>query len=205
MNKKKLIHPVPRFETEAELAAARKALWEFIDHPSSIAIGRKQDIDDNDVVYSPGRGSKSSQVIVDQGLMAVKYLRWRSRTALLWCLSKGPMHAFLNPAAELQHYLRCCKNTSYTVLTELRATGHAFRLKAHGNPGTKLLWKFSERPCGLPAAELRNAVFPTDKPQFAIHGKLALATDTPGYRPGRFRLGIEVARLDGIPPADPGW
>lgn len=200
--------PAPRFEDETELQTARQALREFVDHPASISLGRKEGMGDNALVFIPRGMPDGPMVIIDECLLEVQYLGWEARHVLSLCLAQGPMFSFSGPLAKRNDYHNWCDNTLRKILTELRIAGHAIKVQVYdGSMDTKpvVIWKFSERPCGLPAAELQNAVFKTTMPQFAIHGIKALPKGTPRNRSGGFRLGYEVARLDGIPPKYPGW
>jgi hypothetical protein len=137
------------------------------------------------------------------------YLSAAARKCLRWALQQGPTFNFCSPEqnwAEVFNYsvARCSK-----VLEELQAVGHAFDVRAPDRGryrGREILWKFSERPCGLPADELRNKSYTTCEMQFAIHGERAQPGCSIYRSSGPLYLGQEVAKLNGIlPPCAVDW
>ena len=122
--KKLIIQPAPRFEDETELQTARQALREFVDHPASIALGRKDGMDDNDLAFIPEGMPDGPMVIMDQWLIDAPYLTPRTRLALMSCLSQGAMFAFFNPLAEWKNSLGWGENTARKMLAEMRAVSY---------------------------------------------------------------------------------
>jgi len=195
---------IPRLESESGMQIARQELQRCVDHPSSTLMGDKPGIDtDNEPIIAHATPLAGRAIMLDRWLAGINYLSGRASLCLRWCLVQGPKFGFFYPVACWDEPFDWNVRKGIKVLEELRAAGHAIKVHVHNeraNNKPVVLWKFSERPCGLPAAELKNAVFKTTMPQFAIHGKDALPKNTPANHTNGFRLGHEIARFDGIIP-----
>ena len=148
-------------------------------------------------------------ITLDTWLAAVNYLSCEASLCLRWCLGQGPKSGFFYPVTCWADPFDLSHKKGSKVLDELLTAGHAIKVQFHNrrvNNKPVVLWKFSERPSGLPAAELKTAVFKTTMHQFAIHGKEALPKNTPANHTNGYRLGHEIARFDGIiPPWANNW
>jgi len=208
---KKKLPPVevPRiseFKVEA-LEAARKALREFIDHPSSIARAPKHKLEalnkgHGTGVYANWRYGATPWVQIDAALSDARYLSDSARLALIWCLSRGPKFCFNNPPANWCAALGWGLSKAKQVNRELRMAGHAIHVGSpdrHVPNATVWTWKYSERPCGLPEAELMHDFF-TKTPQYAVFREKAISTIPKRGKPDEARQGYEAAKLDGLRP-----
>jgi len=201
--KSNILQPVPRFETETELEIARRELERCIDHPSSIFLGEQPGLDtENEAVYFVYGGRAEPRIVLGRWLAAATYLSHDARVALQWCLRQGPLARITFPAMVWERAFDWSQEKGHVVLDELKAAGHAFDIAFQRDyrPYIETLWKFSERPCGLPADELRYKYFPTRMLQFAVHRLSRLLSDFPCNQTDGLRLGHEVPRLDGILP-----
>lgn len=208
--KSNILQPVPRFETETELEIARRELERCIDHPSSIFLGTQPSLNiREEPVYILKEHKAEPRIVLGQWLAAATYLSHDARVALQWCLRQGPLFFNYSPALAWERAFDWSQEKGLTVLAEIQVAGHAFDVQAPDSwPNTKMvtLWKFSERPCGLPADELRNNPFITGFRQFAVHGLRKLSNNFPYNRTNGLRLGHEVPRLNGIlPPWAVDW
>jgi len=208
-SKKFKLPPAPRFENETDQLISRLDLQRCINHPSAIFLGEKPGRDiENEPVYTPSTPSRDTRYFYDPWLLTASYLSPDARTALIWCIAAGPMRWSHCPVHDWVKRYDWIMKMCFAVLGELRIAGHAFKVEVDGGQDTKpvTLWKFSERPCGLPAEELKNAVFSTNQPQYQTQGITALPMTYPPNRTLGFRLGHEIPRYDGIlPPEANDW